>query len=132
MSTMQLKIFMKRKIRVAKIRIRRFLCLLGFHRWKYTDQEATCRICDICGKTEVLSGSQERRRKMKKEQLLDKAIRVILGYWLIVVDGLGFYILISFFFENLLLALLLSPIFTLGFLIVNILIWEELIKNEAC
>lgn len=68
---------------------------------------------------------------MDKEKLLEKAVRIVLGYWLIVVDGLGIYILISFFFENLLLALLLSPIFTLGFLIVNVLIWEEVIKSEA-
>ena len=69
---------------------------------------------------------------MDIEKLLNKAVRAILAYGLIVVDCLGIYTIISLFFENLLLALLLSPMFTLGFLIVNVLIWEEVIKNEAC
>ena len=66
---------------------------------------------------------------MDIEKLLEKATKAMLVYGMILVDGLGAYTIFSLFFENLLLALLLAPVMSLGLLIINYLIWEEMIKT---
>jgi len=67
---------------------------------------------------------------MDIEKLLKKATKIMLVYAMILADGLGAYTIYFLFFENCLLALLLAPVISLGLLIINYLMWEEVAKNE--